>query len=105
MKFLVGENLSRRLVTAFTAAGHDAIHVADLGLESAPDRTILESAADQSRILVSADTDFGTLLAETGASTPSMILIRRISNRRSEALAALSWPTSTTSPMPSNKAP
>ena len=69
--------------------GHDAVHVADLGLEAAPDEQILGAAADQNRVIISADTDFGTLLATTHASLPSMILIRRLSHRRLDGLAAL----------------
>ncbi len=89
MKFLIDENLSRRLLIALTDAGHDAIHVTELGLESAPDHHILQAATGQDRVIVSADTDFGTILAETRATAPSMILVRRISSRRVEELSAL----------------
>lgn len=41
------------------------------------------------RHLVSADTDFGTLLARTGSSAPSIILIRRSRARRADQLAGL----------------
>lgn len=78
MRLLVDENLSRRLVTALALAGHDAVHVADLDLRSAPDTDILETATAQDRIIISSDTDFTTLLAEMRASAPSMILVRRL---------------------------
>lgn len=39
--------------------------------------------------MISPDTDFGTLLAESGAEWPSVILIRRTSNRRAFHLAPL----------------
>jgi predicted nuclease of predicted toxin-antitoxin system len=51
-------------------AGHDAVHVADLDLRSAPDTAILETAEAHKRIIISSDTDFGTLLAEMRASAP-----------------------------------
>ena len=89
MRFLVDENLSRHLGTALGLAGHDAVHVADLDLRSAPDKDILETATAHERIIISSDTDFGILLAEMRASTPSMILVRRLSNRRADELAAL----------------
>jgi predicted nuclease of predicted toxin-antitoxin system len=43
--------------------GWDVTHVASLGLRSASDRVVLQAARDDGRVLVSADTDFGMLLA------------------------------------------
>ena len=43
---------------------------------------IIEVARAQNRVLISADTDFGTILALTRASSPSFLLLRRISGRR-----------------------
>lgn len=42
---------------------------------------ILERAAAEHRVLVSADTDFGELLARSGRSTPSILLLRRQDQR------------------------
>lgn len=50
---------------------------------------MLEHAKADERILVSADTDFGGLLARSGASTPSVILIRRLTGRRAAEQAAI----------------
>lgn len=47
-------------------------------------------ARQDRRTLISADTDFGTLLARTGSPGPSIVLIlRRSRARRAEQLAAL----------------
>ena len=89
MRFLVDENLSRRLVTALAIAGHDVVHVADLGPEVCPGWDLLKAARARGRTIISSDTDFGTLLAEERASAPSMILMRRLSNRRADELSAL----------------
>jgi predicted nuclease of predicted toxin-antitoxin system len=59
-----------------TAAGHDAVAVRDLGLQDASDLEILERARIDDHVVVSHDTDFGTLLAAGGHTAPSFILIR-----------------------------
>ena len=50
--------------------------VRDLGLPDARDEAVLERARHDDRVIVSHDTDFGTLLAVQRRSTPSFILIR-----------------------------
>lgn len=89
MRLLLDENLSPRLADLLRAAGHDIVHVRDLGLTSAPDERVMAVAANDRRVLVSADTDFGTLLARTGAAVPSVILLRRASGRRASEQAVL----------------
>lgn len=89
MRFLVDENLPRQLADLLQASGHDAVHVGEFGLFSAPDPKILEKAREEDRILISADTDFGTILAESQAELPSIILIRRTSNRRAFHLVGM----------------
>lgn len=59
------------------AAGHDAIHVTDCDLAGAPDERVLAKAVDEDRVLLSADTDFGEILARSGAPAPSVVLFRR----------------------------
>lgn len=63
---------------------HDAVHTAECGLASSTDETILMRAATESRIVVTSDTDFGGLLAQTAATRPSVILFRRTSGKPSE---------------------
>jgi predicted nuclease of predicted toxin-antitoxin system len=66
-----------------------AVHAADFGLHGAGDEMVLAAAAAENRVVLSADTDFGTILARTHASAPSVILIRRAGGRRVEELLAL----------------
>jgi predicted nuclease of predicted toxin-antitoxin system len=43
-----------------------------------------KAAVEHERILVTADTDFGTLLARSGAPLPSVVLLRRSGRRPAE---------------------
>ncbi len=77
MRLLLDECLSSRLGALLQEAGHDVTHVRDLGLAGASDVEVMACAKDDERVLVSADTDFGELLASSGDSVPSLVLIRR----------------------------
>jgi predicted nuclease of predicted toxin-antitoxin system len=77
VRFLLDQNLSARLASLLADPGHDAVHVAELGLSRANDQTILDRAADEGRVLMSADTDFSMLLAQAHRRQPSLILFRR----------------------------
>lgn len=76
MRFVVDANLSPRVADLLTEAGHDAVAVRHLGLQDALDDEILDLALNDDRIIISHDTDFGTLLA-----------VRRRPSRRSSSCA------------------
>jgi predicted nuclease of predicted toxin-antitoxin system len=82
MRFLVDNALSPQVARGLSNAGHDAIHVRDIGLGAAADPVIFDRSADDDRIVISADTDFGTLLALRGESKPSVVLLRGATPRR-----------------------
>jgi len=79
MKLLVDANLSPRTVDRLRAAGFDAIHVADLGLVTATDGAIFDRAVADGLVVVTADSDFGMLLALRRATSPSVVHLRQVS--------------------------
>ena len=80
MNFLVDNPLSPGVAEGRRAAGHDAVHVLDYRMQA---------ASDESRVVVSADTDFGTLLSLRESTSPSVILFRGESPKRAAEQVSL----------------
>ncbi|CAN5793923.1 hypothetical protein BH24ACT5_BH24ACT5_18440 [soil metagenome] len=89
MRFLVDANLSPHVARLLTAAGHAAAAVRDLGRLDAPDDDILERALIDDRVIISHDTDFGTLLAVGRQSKPSFVLVRSADPLTADQVAGL----------------
>ncbi|MBA2316185.1 MAG: DUF5615 family PIN-like protein [Euzebyales bacterium] len=99
MRLLLDENVALRVRAALAAGGHDTLHVADLHLLGAPDDAVLAAAADERRTLITADTDFGTLLAVSQTATPSVLLLRRGSRRAEQRAEQILFALDTAGPV------
>ncbi|NJL28376.1 MAG: DUF5615 family PIN-like protein [Thermoanaerobaculia bacterium] len=88
MRFLLDQGLPRSATGNLRDRGFDAVHVGEIGLETASDELILERSRQENRVAVTLDADFHALLALSGAATPSVIRFR-IEGLRGPELVAL----------------
>lgn len=76
MRLLVDVCLSTEWIPFLAERGVDAVHWSSVGPRSADDEVIFAHAAAHGYVIFTHDLDFGTLLALTAASCPSVIQAR-----------------------------
>ena len=76
MRLLVDVCLSTDWIPFLVERGIEALHWSSVGPRSADDQVIFAHAAEHGYIIFTHDLDFGTLLALTAASGPSVIQAR-----------------------------
>jgi predicted nuclease of predicted toxin-antitoxin system len=82
LRFLVDAQLPPALARLIESRGHEAEHVADLGLEKAPDSRIRAKAAESGAVIITKDEDFAVhILLPDG---PSVVWVRLGNTRRVE---------------------
>jgi predicted nuclease of predicted toxin-antitoxin system len=57
-------------------AGFDAVHWSDVGSGSAPDSELMRWAVERGHLVLTADLDFGAILAATQSARPSVVQVR-----------------------------
>lgn len=60
--FLTDENVDKEVVAGLRADGYDVLDIKEAGLFRLSDELILKMAADEQRVVISQDSDFGTLI-------------------------------------------
>ena len=89
MRLLVDANLSPVVSARLRDAGHEAIHVYEVGMAEATDEQIVEYALEHDYAVVSSDTDFAAILARLDRTKPSFVLLRHVNEMTPDQHAAL----------------
>jgi predicted nuclease of predicted toxin-antitoxin system len=74
-------NIAPRTVAFLRSLGHDVVRVDEMLPPSADDVTIVASARQDGRAILTQDLDFSAIVALSGLSAPSVISLRLTSSR------------------------
>lgn len=76
-KVLLDQGIPHSTAKHLQNAGWDAVHTVDVDMSRATDREIIDYALQHNRICITLDSDFHTILAVNGMSSPSVIRVRQ----------------------------
>jgi len=86
LRFLVDAQLPPALARWLAANGHEARHVADLGMQAASDAAIWDHALSSKSAIITKDEDFAQRLVLAGDG-PVVVWLRLPNTRRRDLLA------------------
>lgn len=89
MRFLVDAQLPPALARWLTERGHQAQHVADIGMMAATDHQIWQWAIEHQAVILTKDEDFAVLKSRPSAKQASVVWIRVGNTRRAELLGLM----------------
>ena len=76
MKILIDMNLSPDWTAFLQTDNIEAVHWSTIGKPTAPDEEIMDYARENGFVVFTHDLDFGTMLALTQATSPSVLQVR-----------------------------
>ncbi len=76
MNFLLNMNVNRDMAAPLQERGHVCRHVGNIGMSRAKDVEIVAEARRTGEVIITHDLDYGHLLAFSGESAPSVLILR-----------------------------
>ena len=90
VRFLIDAQLPPALARYLEFIGHDAVHVADVGLLRADDRAIWEHASMMGATLITKDEDFVTMRTLKADRGPAIVWVRIGNSSKSRLIGRFS---------------
>lgn len=89
MRFPLDMGVSPQVATWLLGEGYDAVHLREQGLQRLEDPGIFDKAASEGRVLITCDLDFAEIVALSGRTEVSVVLLRLTSLRPRRAIDRL----------------
>jgi len=89
MNFLLNMNVDRDMAAPLKKRGHVCRHVGDISMSRTKDVEIVAEAKRTGEVIITHDLDYGHLLAFSGESAPSVIILRLRDLRIDEIMSLL----------------